>query len=106
LSDARLAAWLRLTRTGGIGPRTGLKLLQAFGGVEAIFDAGPEALAAWLGPAQARALSAPASKDTQALIDATLRWRDRPGHRVLALGEPGYPELLANIPDPPLLLYI
>jgi DNA processing protein len=106
LSDARLAAWLRLTRTGGIGPRTGLKLLQAFGGVEAIFDAGPEALAAWLGPAQARALSAPPSKDTQALIDATLRWRDRPGHRVLALGEPGYPELLANIPDPPLLLYI
>jgi DNA processing protein len=106
LSDARLAAWLRLTRTGGIGPRTGLKLLQAFGGVEAIFDAGPEALAAWLGPAQARALSAPASKDTQALIDATLRWRDRPGHRVLALGEPGYAELLANIPDPPLLLYI
>jgi DNA processing protein len=25
---------------------------------------------------------------------------------VLALGEPGYPELLAHIPDPPLLLYI
>jgi DNA processing protein len=25
---------------------------------------------------------------------------------VLALGEPGYPDLLANIPDPPLLLYI
>jgi DNA processing protein len=106
LSDARLAAWLRLERTGGIGPRTGLKLLQAFGGIEAILDASPEALAAWLAPAQARALSAPPSGDTQALIDATLRWRERPGHRVLALGEPGYPELLANIPDPPLLLYI
>jgi DNA processing protein len=106
LSDARLAAWLRLERTGGIGPRTGLKLLQAFGGIEAIFDASPEALAAWLGPGQARALRAPPSGDTQALIDATLRWRERPGHRVLALGEPGYPELLANIPDPPLLLYI
>jgi DNA processing protein len=51
-------------------------------------------------------LSAPPSGDTRALIDATLRWRERPGHRVLALGEPGYPELLANIPDPPLLLYI
>jgi DNA processing protein len=106
LSDTRLAAWLRLERTGGIGPRTGLKLLQAFGGIEAILDASPEALAAWLGPAQARALSAPPSGDTRALIDATLRWRERPGHRVLALGEPGYPELLANIPDPPLLLYI
>lgn len=106
LSDARLAAWLRLERSAGIGPRTGRKLLQAFGGIEAVFDAGPEALAACLGPAQARAVSAPPSADTRALIDATLRWRAHPGHRVLALGEPGYPELLAHIPDPPLLLYI
>jgi DNA processing protein len=106
LSDARIAAWLRLERASGIGPRTGLKLLQAFGGIEAIADAGIDRLAAHLGQAQARALCAPPSEETQRLVEATLRWRERPGHRVLALGEPGYPELLANIPDPPLLLYI
>jgi DNA processing protein len=106
LSDARLAAWLRLERAGGIGPRTGRKLLQAFGGIEAIFSAGGDTLAAHLGQAQARALCAPPSDETQRLIEATLRWRERPGQRVLALGEPGYPALLANIPDPPLLLYI
>jgi DNA processing protein len=106
LSDQRLAAWLRLERTAGIGPRTGLKLLQAFGSIEAVFDAGFDGLAVHLGQAQARALCAPPSGDTLRLVEDTLRWRERPGHRVLALGEPGYPELLANIPDPPLLLYI
>jgi DNA processing protein len=106
MSDARLAGWLRLERASGIGPRTGLKLLQAFGSIEAILDAGPDKLAVHLGQAQAHAVGAPASADTQRLIEATLRWRERPGHRVLALGEPGYPALLANIPDPPLLLYI
>jgi DNA processing protein len=106
LSDARLAAWLRLERAAGIGPRTGLKLLQAFGGIDAIFDAGFDGLAVHVAQAQARALCAPPSSDTRRLVEDTLRWRERPGHRVLALGEPGYPELLANIPDPPLLLYI
>lgn len=106
LSETRLAAWLRLERASGIGPRTGLKLLQVFGSIDAIFDAGAERLRAHLGQAQAQALCAPPSAETQRLIEATLRWRERPGHRVLALGEPGYPELLANIPDPPLLLYI
>jgi len=106
LSDARLAARLRLERASGIGPRTVRKLLDAFGSVDAILDAGREALGAHIGPAQVRALCAPASAETARLLEATLRWREQPGHQVLALGEPGYPELLANIPDPPLLLYI
>jgi DNA processing protein len=106
MSAAKLAAWLRLERAGGIGPRTGLKLLEAFGSIEGVFNADPAALAGHLNAAQARALQAPASGELERLIEATLRWRERPGHHVLALGEPGYPDLLANIPDPPLLLYI
>lgn len=106
MSDARLAAWLRLERASGIGPRTGLKLIDAFGSIDAVFGAGQAALAARVSPAQARALLAPAPAELERLVEATLRWRELPGHRVLALGEPGYPELLAHIPDPPLLLYI
>jgi DNA processing protein len=102
----RLAAWLRLERTHGVGPRTALTLLDAFGSLEAIFAADLPALSAHLGPAQARAILQPASADTMRLVDATLRWLEQPGRRVLALGEPGYPALLAQIPDPPLLLYI
>ena len=102
----RLAAWLRLERTHGVGPRTALPLLEAFGSLEAIFAADLPALSAHLGPAQARAILQPANADTMRLVDATLRWLEQPGRRVLALGEPGYPALLAQIPDPPLLLYI
>jgi DNA processing protein len=106
MSPAQLAAWMRLERTHGVGPRTAPALLAAFGSPDAIFAAGHDALAAHLSPAQARAILQPASADTLRLVDATLRWRDQPGHTVLALGQPGYPDLLAAIPDPPLLLYI
>jgi DNA processing protein len=106
MDAARLAAWLRLERASGIGPRTAVKLLEAFGSIDAILGAGREALAVHLGPAQLRGLCAPASSELERLLEATLRWQETPGNRVLALGEPGYPELLANIPDPPLLLYI
>lgn len=106
LSTDRLAAWLRLERTPGVGPRSAQTLLAAFGDPEAIFAAGHAALLEHVTPAQARALGVPPSADTLRLLDATLAWLRQPGHGVLALGGPGYPDLLANIPDPPLLLYI
>jgi DNA processing protein len=106
MSAGKLAAWLRLERASGIGPRSAVKLLDAFGSIEAVMAAGRDALAVHLGAAQVRGLCAPASSELERLMEATLRWQETPGHRVLALGEPGYPELLANIADPPLLLYI
>jgi DNA processing protein len=101
-----LAAWLRLERAAGIGPRTGAALLAAFGSPDAIFAADFPALAAHVTPAQAHALLQPPSDATRRLVDATLDWLARPGHHAIALGAPGYPDLLARIPDPPLLLYI
>jgi DNA processing protein len=106
LSPSRLAAWLRLERCPGIGPRTAAALLDAFGNPEAVFAAGHTALAARIGPALAHLLLQPPTEATRRLLDTTLAWREAPGHRVLALGEPGYPDLLARIPDPPLLVYI
>lgn len=102
----RLAAWMRLARTHGVGPRTAPALLAAFGSLDAIFAASPAALSGHLNPAQVRAILEPPSADTRRLVDATLRWLEQPGRAVLALGQPGYPALLAAIPDPPLLLYI
>ncbi len=101
-----LAAWLRLERTAGIGPRTAAALLEVFGSPDAVFAADYPALAAHVSPAQAHALLQPPSDATRTLLDATLDWLALPGHHVVALGEPGYPDLLARIPDPPLLLYI
>jgi DNA processing protein len=104
--SSSLAAWLRLERAAGIGPRAAIALLDAFGSLEAVFAADFPALAAHVSPAQAHALLQPPSDATRRLLDATLDWLAQPGRRVLALGEPGYPELLARIADPPLLLYI
>lgn len=106
MSPERLAAWMRLERTHGVGPRTAPALLAAFGSPEAVFAADLAALSAHLNPAQARAILQPASADTRRLVEATLRWLEQAGRAVLALGQPGYPDLLAAIPDPPLLLYI
>ncbi|MGJ9419744.1 DNA-processing protein DprA [Massilia sp. CMS3.1] len=101
-----LTDWLRLESARGVGLRTAQLLLAAFGSPRAIFEAGHAALAAHIGPSLARTLCAPASGSTLELIDTTLAWLRAPSHHVLALGEAAYPQALANIPDPPLLLYI
>jgi len=101
-----IAAWLRLEGARGVGLRTAHLLLAAFGSPHAIFQAGHDALAAQVGPSLARTLCAPPSRDTLALIDATHAWMDAPAQQVLALGDAAYPQALASIPDPPLLLYI
>ena len=106
LAPSRVASWLRLARTPGVGPRTGVLLLAAFGSPEGVFSAGTAALSACAGPGLAAALGRPPTPETRTLLDAILLWQSQPGNTVLALGEPGYPPLLAQIPDPPLLLYI
>ena len=99
-----LTDWLRLESASGVGPRTAQALLAAFGAPRAIFEAGYAALAAHVRPAVARSLCAPPSPGLQALAEATLAWTSHPSQHLLALGDPDYPEALANIPDPPLLL--
>jgi DNA processing protein len=102
----QLTDWLRLEGARGVGLRTAHLLLEAFGSPRAIFEAGHAALAEQLGPALARTLCAPPSRTTLDLIDTTLAWLEAPAHHLLALGDAAYPQALANIPDPPLLLYI
>lgn len=101
-----LTDWLRLDGARGVGLRTAQLLLAAFGSPRAIFEAGQAALAEHVGPVLARSLCAPPSTATLALIDTTHAWLQAPAHHVLALGDAAYPQALANIPDPPLLLYI
>jgi DNA processing protein len=101
-----LADWIRLEQASGVGCRTARALLEAFGAPGAIFRANHRALAAHASPAQVRALCALPSPELQAQVDATRAWLAQDGHHLLTLHDPGYPALLAAIPDPPLLLYI
>jgi DNA processing protein len=63
-------------------------------------------LAAHLSPAKARALCAPAPAEFTRLLDATHAWLAQPQHHLITLDDPAYPRPLANIADPPLLLYV
>lgn len=100
-----LAAWLRLTETPGVGAESARKLLAAFGGAQAVFDAGPPAWRAVVTPAVASALAAPPGT-LSALVEATWAWLQEDGRRaVLTPGDPHYPRLLLDTVDPPLLLH-
>lgn len=105
-SPEELSAWLRLSLEPGLGPSLAYPLLSALGLPEQIYDAGAATLARHVPQDLARQLAAPASAETAALIERTLRWAEAPGRHILTLADPGYPQQLLTIADPPLLLYV
>ena len=100
-----IADWLRLEQAHGVGCRSAHALLSAFGSPGAIFRAGAAALAAHVSAGQAQAVCAPVTPALTALVAATLAWLERPGHHLITFHDPLYPPALAEITDPPLLLY-
>lgn len=101
-----LAGWLRLALNPALGPQAARKLLAAFGLPQEVFRQDPDTLAQVVGEQRAQGLrQAPQGLD--ALLDTTLAWLEQdPQHReVLTLGDPGYPQALLAIEDPPLMLY-
>ena len=101
-----IADWLRLEQADGVGCRSVHALLSVFDSPGAILRAGPAALGAHVTPAQARAICAPVTPALAALIDTTLAWLTAPDHHLVTFHDPRYPPALAQIPDPPLLLYV
>ncbi|MEW7848949.1 DNA-processing protein DprA [Massilia aurea] len=98
--------WLRLDQAAGVGCRSAHALLAVFGTPGAILRAGPAALNSHVTPTQARALCAPVTPELATLIAATLAWLAEPGHHLVTFHDPHYPSALAEIADPPLLLYV
>lgn len=105
-----LAAWLRLTLTPGVGNASARKLLGAFGLPQAIFEQPSTALRELVSSAQALALRTQPD-DLDALTNVTCAWLEQDGaagigRHVVTLGDPGYPQALLNLDDPPLVLYL
>jgi DNA processing protein len=96
--DERIA-WLRLARTGGVGPRTFRKLLQRFGSASRALDNLPRVARDTGDPdrflicAEGTALG-----ELEALAAA--------GGQLLLLDDPHYPRALREIDDPPPVLSI
>jgi DNA processing protein len=97
--------WLRLHLTQGLGRVGMLRLMEAFGSLEAVLGASPSA---WTARADIRrevATGLPAAGDAR--LAAALRALEQTGARVVPLwDEARYPALLRAIHDPPALLYV
>jgi len=107
-SAERLAAWIRLEQTPGVGPATARRLLDRFSSPQAIFAAGHAALRTLVSDAIARALCAPLADEAARAIDDTLSWLSAAApspRQLLCVDDPAYPPLLRQLAAPPLLLY-
>ena len=107
LDDPLVRATLRLTLAPGLGPVRIARLLALFGDPGRACRASPAELARvkGIGPKLA-AKAAQALAASDGALDDELRAIDRAGAHVLLPGLPGYPELLAQLPDAPPLLIV
>lgn len=102
-----LHSWLNLTLPAGVGPRTQQQLLRAFGHPAAIFNAGLSAVASVIGIKLSQSLFDGCTDEAQqTLITSTLAWLQEPGHHIVTLADPDYPQRLLESSDPPSLLYV
>jgi DNA processing protein len=96
--------WLALALTPGLGPTKARRVIEFFGGVQALFRASlTELEAAGLRAVSAQALGTGRSME---LAQDELAKAAAADARIIALDDPGYPEQLKQIYDPPLILYI
>lgn len=101
-----LDAWLRLSLTPGVGDTTARRLLAAFGLPDQVFAQSQSALRQVVTPAQSLALlTPPASWSAQCHL--TRAWlAEAEGRSIVTLADAGYPRVLLEMSDPPLLLYL
>ena len=103
-SPAELEARLRLHRLPDTGPRRLRALIEAFGSASSALTAPASAWRA-LGLSAASA-EARRSVEVREGASAAMAWLERPAQHLLMWDSPGYPALLAEIDDPPPLLFV
>ena len=101
--DAELASWLALNQISGLGNEGLRRLLQAFGTPAHVFATPAHVLRQVVKPAVADAI---ASGVDEAALGPVAAWLEDSNNCVVTLADPDYPQLLLNISDPPLLLYV
>lgn len=95
LTDAQRIAWLRLVRSDNVGPATFRQLLNRFASAEAALEALPGLL---------KRTGKPLRITSQAAAEDEIAGLSRYGARLVATGEPDYPDLLKFIPAAPPLV--
>ncbi len=99
--------WLALVRTPGLGAAGLRALLERMPEPEAIFRASrSEWQAAGLDARACEALAAPDWEALDPRLEQDQAWLAQPDAHLLTLTDPRYPALLAEIPDPPPVLFV
>lgn len=102
-----LTSWLSLQAIDGVGDRTLLKLVQAFGSPNAVLTASRgELLRAGCSPELTDLLRRDRDLKIRRQIDRQLKAMERLRIRVFTLLDQAYPARLRTIPDPPPLIYV
>jgi len=97
LSLSDKLSWLRLIRSQSVGPVSFFQFLDKFGSAEAALEALPHL---------AKRQGKPIRITTMTQAEDELAAHQKLGARLLAWGDPEYPEPLSHIPDPPPLLSV
>src|SRR5258706_8104853 len=106
MDDVERSAWLRLTLTPGVGPRTAQALLQAIGLPTAVFAAGRNALLRVVADGLAQTLAAAPDDAVAGAMAATEAWlAGDPSRALITLARRDYPQPLLSIIDPPPVLF-
>jgi DNA processing protein len=96
--------WLALALTPGLGPTKARRVMEFFGGVQALFRASlTELEAAGLRAVSAQSLGTGRSME---LAQDELGKAAAAGAQIVSLDDPRYPAQLKQIYDPPLILYV
>lgn len=103
IDDAQIKLALELTLMPGIGSITQNRLWKNLPDISRVFSMDAESLEAYGIPKEAHALIH--SRGFQPMAEEIYDWAVREGNHFLLRGSAGYPELLEEIYDPPLLLY-
>jgi DNA processing protein len=100
-------ALLRLTLVNGVGPVLGRRLIAAFGSAEQVFGASPADLERieGIGSTKARRIHA-SMLESESALEHEIELAEKHRARIIPLGDPDYPPLLAEAVDAPLVLYV
>lgn len=104
IPNRTMKTWISLNMTPGIGPRAATKLLERFGSADAVFHATRRELEALR--LRAETVESILKREFHDRASRELDEVKALGGEVLLLDDGGYPFLLREIPDPPIVLYV
>ncbi|MEW6517870.1 MAG: DNA-processing protein DprA [Thermodesulfobacteriota bacterium] len=101
-----LLDWLALSLTPGLGVRSWHKLLAVFASPREVLETEPGRISKLVPGLRASVIAGLDRENLRAAAEKELAAAAKAGIEIITREQPAYPELLRNIADPPILLYV